>query len=153
MTTELFMRLFANDYGYLDNISILMFYIIVLIWFILLISLINAKSWLTFPFIIFPVYFAFGFSTATPENVPKYGTKVQKETMVHCVNQYFNKVNLQDNEEQKMDIKDITDKNIDVIMKECYKQDQEKLNQENSTKTRIFQKELDKIMENQGYSN
>ena len=32
-------------------------------------------------------------------------------------------------------------KNIDVIMKECYKQDQE-----NSTKTRIFQKELDKII-------
>ena len=72
--------------------------------------------------------------------------------MVHCVNQYFNKVNLQDNEEQKMDIKDITDKNIDVIMKECYKQDQEKLNQENSTKTRIFQKELDKMMNNQGHS-
>lgn len=152
MTTELFLRLFANDYGYLDNISILMFYIIVLIWFILLISLINAKSWLTFPFIIFPVYFAFGFSATTPENVPLYGTKVQKETMVHCVNQYFNKVNLQDNEEQKMDIKDITDKNIDVIMKECYKQDQEKLTQENSTKTKIFQKELDKMMNNQGYS-
>ena len=52
-----------------------------------------------------------------------------------------------------MDIKDITDKNIDVIMKECYKQDQEKLNQENSTKTRIFQKELDKMMNNQGHSN
>ena len=127
MTTELFLQLFANDYGFIDNVSILIFYNITLIWCILLLSLINAKSWLTFPFIIFPIYFAFGFSTATPENVPKYGTKVQKEIMVHCVNQYFNKVNLQDNEKQKMDIKDITDKNIDVIMKECYKQDQENL--------------------------
>lgn len=152
MTTELFLQLFANDYGFIDNVSILIFYNITLIWFILILFFVNAKSWLTFPFIIFPVYFAFGFSTVTPENVPKYGTKVQKETMVHCVNQYFNKVNQQDNEEQKMDIKDITDKNIDVIMKECYKQDQEKLNQENSTKTRIFQKELDKMMNNQGHS-
>ena len=153
MTTELFLQLFANNYGFIDNVSILIFYNTILIWCILLLSLINAKSWLTFPFIIFGLYFTFGFSTATPDNVPKYGTKVQKETMVHCVNQYFNKVNLQENEEQKMDIKDITDKNIDVIMKECYKQDQEKLNQENSIKTRIFQKELNKIMENQGYSN
>ena len=73
------------------------------------------------------IVFYFWILTVTPDNVPKYGTKIQKETMVHCVNQYFNKVNLQDNEEQKMDIKDITDKNIDVIMKECYKQDQENL--------------------------
>lgn len=141
MTTELFLRLFANDYGYLDNISILMFYIIVLIWFILLISLINAKSWLTFPFIIFPVYFAFGFSATTPENVPLYGTKVQKETMVHCVNWY--------KETQQKQKEDITDKNIDFIMKQCYKADQEKREQENNTKTKIFQKELDKMISGQ----
>lgn len=144
MTTELFLQLFANDYGSIDNVSILIFYNITLIWCILLLSLINAKSWLTFPFIIFSIYFAFGFSTATPENVPLYGTKVQKETMVHCVNWY--------KQTQQKQEEDITDKNIDFIMKQCYKADQEKREQENNTKTKIFQKELDKIMNNQGYS-
>lgn len=38
-------------------------------------------------------------------------------------------------------------------MKQCYKADKEKLAQENNTKTRIFQKELDKMMNGKGHSN
>ena len=61
MTTELFLQLFANDYGFIDNVSILIFYNITLIWFILILFFVNAKSWLTSPFIIFGLYFTFGF--------------------------------------------------------------------------------------------
>jgi len=145
MTTELFLQLFANDYGFIDNVSILIFYNITLIWFILILFFVNAKSWLIFPCVLFLLCLFFGFSTTIPENVPIYGTKAQKEKMVYCVNWYKQKYQKQ--------TADITNKNIDFIMKQCYKADKEKLAQENNTKTRIFQKELDKMMNNQGYSN
>lgn len=114
MTTELFLQLFANDYGSIDNVSILIFYNITLIWCILLLSLINAKSWLTFPFIIFSIYFAFGFSTATTENVPQYGTQSQKEMLLICLQHEKN--NELSEEEQKHISNTIND-----IMETCYK--------------------------------
>lgn len=116
--------------------------------------MINAKSWLTFPFIIFPIYFAFGFSTATPENVPKYGTESQKEMLLLCLK---HEKNNELSEEEKKHISD----SLNNIMETCYKhhlndeQYAKKLleEQKQELKDKEILDSLNKMMNNQGYSN
>lgn len=117
MLAELWMQLFANEYGIVTSSTVA----ITICLFILLFILSGIIAY-NFPaigivFFVMIVFVSYGLIFAEPQHVPNFGTQSQKSNMIRCVNQYK-----QNNLIVNNDL--ITDKNILSIMQQCAAEDE-----------------------------
>lgn len=137
MLAELWMQLFANEYGIVTSSTVA----ITICLFILLFILSGIIAY-NFPaigitFFVGVIFVSYGLIFAEPQHVPNFGTKIQKLNMVRCVNQYKQNNLIVNNDS-------ITDNNILSIMQQCAEQDEKN---KPLKKTKQFQSALKQMMQ------